>query len=230
MHTSRSSQYGQPFLDFDETITAANAAKQEVGDYLETLWGCVGQATTVVEEMLSHCELTKGISVLEIGPGSGRFLKHTLDRLESCTYEIYETAPAWERWLYSTFKSVIARAADGISLSQTESGSCHLVHAHGVFVYVPLLVSFSYFREMMRVCRPGGYVVFDMFPEDTFDSEEINKWLQTPERFPVVLPRGTVEAWFSSGAFYLVHQFNRRVGPGQAQYLIFKKKASYDTG
>ena len=139
-------------------------------------------------------------------------------------YEYYETDTAWADWLSRKYGPVaIRQPADGRSLSQTADGSVDLVQAHGVFVYIPMLQSFEYFQEMIRVCKNNGHIVFDVFPVERFDEATISKWLQHDERYPVILPTASLISFFEKRACKLVHQFDNPYGHSLSRYFIFEK-------
>jgi hypothetical protein len=108
---------------------------------------------------------------------------------------------------------------------QTPSRSCGLVHGHGVLVTMPVIQAFGYFEEMMRVCTPRGYVVFDFYSDRHFDTTVIGRWLASPHRYPVIMPQGTVLQYFNERNFRLVHAFENKHGVSQSQYVIFTNNA-----
>src|SRR5262245_23284119 len=77
------------------------------------------------------------------------------------------------------------------------AGPVCLVHAHGVFVYLSLLHAFEYFLEMIRECTPHGHICFDFFRTEAFDEPMIMRWLEYPDRYPVVLSSRLVESFFT---------------------------------
>jgi hypothetical protein len=165
-------------------------------------------------------------TILEIGPGSGRFLLPTLERTKPVRYEIYETARRWAEWLAnSNYPHVILQPANGRSLNATRSASCELVHAHGVFVYLNPLTCFEYFQEMIRVVSPGGHIVFDFFPSEDFSETTISAWLSSKERFAILLPSGIVIKFFRQRGFELIGTCHRRVAADTAKYVAFRSAA-----
>jgi hypothetical protein len=212
------------FLDFRRTELAARKAGKPIGDYLEGVWNCEGQADRISLWMqeIGCYEACK--TVLEIGPGSGRFLRPTLERARPRRYEIYETARLWAEWLASSNRPyVIAQPADGWSLGATRTASCQLVHAHGVFVYLNPLTCFEYFQEMIRVASPAAHVVFDFFPSESFDERAVLAWLAGKDRFATLVPRRLVIAFFRRRGFDLVATCHRPVAVGRATYLAFRR-------
>jgi SAM-dependent methyltransferase len=211
------------FLEFRRTERAARNAGKSIGDYLEGIWNCEGQADRISCWMqrigcYSHCE-----TIVEIGPGSGRFLRPTLERARPLRYEIYETAPRWADWLTAANQPhVVNQPADGCSLGATSTSVCGLVHAHGVFVYLNPLTCFDYFQEMIRVTTPGGHVVFDFFSSEGFDEKAVLAWLATSDRFATMLPRKLVTSFFERRGFDLIGTSARPVGAGRATYVAFR--------
>jgi len=213
------------YLDAKATVQAAKATGQSVCEYVENVWGerQRGATARVVEEMSRAGCLTPCERVLEIGPGTGRYLELVLGKISPEQYEIYETADDWAAWLTSTYRPFVTRQpADGRTLRHTASRSCGLVHAHGVFVHLSLLNAFEYFAEMIRVCRPQGSIVFDFYPADTFDEAMILRWLQHKDRYPVVLPAAHVKSFFTTRGCHRVHEFDRPHGYGQSHYFVFR--------
>jgi hypothetical protein len=211
------------FLDFRRTELAANRAGKPIAMYLEELWNCVGQADRISRWMQQIGCYEDCDTILEIGPGSGRFLRPTLERARPVRYEIYDTAQRWAEWLESSNRPrVIARPANGWSLDATHSESCQLIHAHGVFVYLSPLTCFEYFREMIRVASPAGYIVFDFFPSENFNERTISNWLDSKDRFATILPRSVVIEFFRRRGFDLVATCHRQVAAGRSKYLAFR--------
>lgn len=144
------------YIDARTTVQTAQSKGMSVCDYVEAIWNQPGATRRVIEEMKKAGCLAPCKRVLEIGPGTGRYLERVLEATTPEQYDIYETAEDWATWLSTTYAPWVCRQpADGHSLGHTPSRSCGLVHAHGVFVYLSLLNAFMYFAEMIRVCEPG---------------------------------------------------------------------------
>lgn len=168
---------GFGYLPAKQTIEAAQQKGVSVCEYVEELWNQKGATQKVVEEMAPFCWKQPCERIVEIGAGTGRYMELIIKGTSPKQYEYYETDTAWADWLSSKYGPVaIRQPADGRSLSQTADGSVDLVQAHGVFVYIPMLQSFEYFQEMIRVCKHNGHIVFDVFPVERFDEATISKW------------------------------------------------------
>jgi phospholipid N-methyltransferase len=166
------------FITFKETQNAAKAAGISVAELIERKH-VVGSKTALQQTMEGMASL--GVfggnvdRVCEIGPGSGRYLEQILKRCKPKEYEIYETSQEWRGWLVEGYP-VVARKCDGKSLSETETASVDLVQAHKVFPGLPTLMTLSYLREMARVVREGGWIVFDIMTEQCFDAPHLQAW------------------------------------------------------
>jgi len=54
-----------------------------------------------------------------------------------------------------------------------------LIHAHGVFVYLPFFDSLRYFKKIDRVTAKNSYIVFDCITEDYLGKKSINGLILT---------------------------------------------------
>lgn len=212
------------YIDARATVDAAKAEGLSVCEYVEKLWGQEGATERVIREMEKAGSLTPCDRVCEIGPGTGRYLERILQRVSPKQYEIYEIADDWATWLQATYAPIVVRQlADGHTLRHTASESCGLVHAHGVFVYLPFLNAFEYFGEMARVCAAGGYVVFDFYSDEHFGPDVIRRWLNSTERYPVILPRKTVLQYFGEYGCSPVYEFENKHGHSYSHYVVLRK-------
>ncbi len=218
------SSLGQGYISCRDTCEKASAQGLTVCEYVENLWNIRGQTQFVIDRLLRNGVIPpNGSRILEIGPGTGRYLERVLKLCRPESYEIYETALDWSDYLAQQHP-VINRRADGCSLSGTESQSIDLIMAHGVFVYLPLIVSYSYFQEMWRVLKPRGAIVFDVISEVCVQENQLIKWLEKREWYPVHLPKGLVERLFIQHQLELLETFIVQYGPATSEYLVFKKR------
>jgi hypothetical protein len=210
------------YISADETIKAAEKAGLSICDYLEHLWHQEGATQLVIDEMIRLGSMDHAKSMVEIGAGSGRYMEKVIECANPQTYYSYEIAPDWSEYLASTYP-ISSCAADGRTLSSTSIASVDLIHAHGVFVYLPLFITLSYFQEINRVAAPGAWVIFDLYTEHCLNDEYLEKWLASGSEYPVIYPRQWIIDWFEHHNFTMVHSFYNAHGQGISEYLCFHR-------
>jgi hypothetical protein len=209
------------YISAKETVSAAERNGLSVCDYVEKLWYQQGDTQRVIDQ-ISSCGIfrAENINIVEIGTGTGRYLEKVLGKCNPEKYESYETARDWSEWLQSKYQ-IVSHNADGVSLKQTSSYSVDLLHAHGVFVYLPFLVSYRYWIETWRVMRNDGIVVFDIYSEDCLEERTVEKWLNSEHTYPCFLSKEYVISLFAKHGFSLIKTFMHPHGKGQSEYLMF---------
>ncbi|MFJ3880208.1 methyltransferase domain-containing protein [Streptomyces sp. NPDC090077] len=218
------------FIPFEATIRAARASGLSVGDHIDAVMnGTPGATQFTIDELRSLGVYAAGPrTVLEIGPGSGRYLEKTLKECSPERYEIYETAAPWAGYLVETFGAV-ARPAEGSSLAPTPDASIDLVQAHKVFNTVTFLCASRYFFEMARVARPGGRIVFDVMTERCLDPATVRTWATRGgaghDTYPTPIPRGTCVDLFGTLGCTLEASFLAPMGVATTEVLVFAKGA-----
>ncbi|MFD7032239.1 class I SAM-dependent methyltransferase [Streptomyces sp. NPDC059917] len=218
------------FLPFEATVRAARSAGLSVGDYIdEVMNGTPGATQATIDELRALGVFAADPrTVLEIGPGSGRYLEKTLQECSPDRYEIYETAAPWAGYLVDTFE-VIARPTAECSLAPTPDGSVDLVQAHKVFNTVTFLSASRYFLEMARVTRPGGRIVFDVMTETCLDPATMRAWAAQGgaghDSYPAAMPRRACVDLFATLDCALEASFPARMGFASTEVLVFAKAA-----
>jgi hypothetical protein len=216
-------EYIKSFLPFQQTLAAARKAGVSLGDYIDAKHQLPGATQATIDQLVARGVLHGSLQgVCEIGPGSGRYLEKVLPFCTPASYEIYETEKQWSDWLAQTY-AVKAHEADGVSLRGTPSGSAALVHAHKVFVYVPFLVTCRYLKEMCRVARKGGWIVFDIVSESCMPEAAIEKWFTSGIFYPCIVPRQFVIDFLHRRQCHLQSSFLAPLKPAESEYLIFRK-------
>ena len=124
---------------------------------------------------------------------------------------------------------LVSQPTDGRSLGSTPDGSCDLVQAFKVFSSVPFRATIRYWPEMVRVTRPGGFIVFDVMTEDCLPLETVEKWISFVKdnedngAFPAAFPKSAMLNYFSSAGCRLVGDFLGPMGVGATQTFVFQK-------
>ncbi|MFC1436848.1 methyltransferase domain-containing protein [Streptacidiphilus sp. N1-10] len=218
------------FIPFEATMRAARAAGLSVGDHIDAVMNGTPGATQSTIDKLRDLGVfaTDPQTVLEIGPGSGRYLEKTLKECSPDRYEIYETAGPWADYLVTTF-GVVARPTAGSSLAPTPDASVDLVQAHKVFNTVTFLCASRYFYEMARVTRPGGRIVFDVMTETCLDPAAVQAWATDGgsghDSYPAAMPRQTCVDLFATLNCTLEASFLAPMGVASTEVLVFAKGA-----
>lgn len=157
-------------------VAEAAARGMDVNDYMEQEGGW-GDCTSILEETAFPL-LRPGLTLCELGPGSGRYTRHLAARLEGGTLHLVEHSPWKVNFLREYFAEdprVHVHLNDGLSLPFLNDASVDLIVSYGTFTYLELGVITLYAREFARVLRPGGLALFDYW--DTTDPESW-KWLE----------------------------------------------------
>ena len=227
----RSSNYRggvDDFIPFEPTVRAARAAGLSIGDYIDEVMNGTPGATTSTIDRLEELGVFADdpATLLEIGPGSGRYLEKTLRVCSPRRYEIYETAAPWRDHLVESYQ-VVAQPTEGSSLTPTRDGSVDLVLAHKVFNTVTFLLATRYFLEMARVTRPGGWIVFDAMTDTCLDPDTVRAWATKGgaghDSYPAALPRATCVDLFASLGCTLQSSFLAPMGFASTEVLVFRK-------
>jgi hypothetical protein len=222
------------FINYEDTISAAKKAGVPVGDYIDEVMSKTPGATrATIEGMAKLGVFSQPIStVVEIGPGSGRYLASTIDACSPSRYEIYETAGPWATYLVENY-NVVLQPTDGRFLKASPDASADLVQAHKVFSSIPTMPTFVYWSEMARVCRRGGHVVFDLMTEACLDSPTLQKWIDigsSNETYPVqmaypaAIPRRVAIDYLFSRGFDSVGTFQIAMGSGNTEVFVFRRR------
>ena len=216
------------FIPLEPTLTAARESNLSIGDYIDAVMNKIPGATQITFDGMKALGAFAGKieAVVEIGPGSGRYLEKVLEECQPVRCEIYETAEPWALYLERTL-GAIRQPTDGATLKPTADNSVDLVMAHKVFNSIQLVSTLGYWGEMARVTRPGGIVVFDLITEDCLTPELIERWVRTNARsgaYPAAMPSAACIGYFERRGFALQGRFFAPIGPGRTETFVFRRQ------
>jgi hypothetical protein len=215
------------FIPFRDTLRAAKDAGLSVGDYIDGVMNGIPGATqaTITQVAALGAISDRTRHVVEIGPGSGRYLEKVLKLCAPESYHIYETAGDWADYVASTY-GVTRCPTNGCKLGTTKTDSVDLIQAYKVLSATTLLTTARYWLEMTRVTRVGGYAVFDIVTEDSLGPETVERWalsdLETGT-YPAAIPRRVALDFFASKGFQLAGSFFVPMGVGTTETFVFNR-------
>ena len=162
-------------------LQAASAAGMDVNDYEEQCLGWRLPGPTLEEVVFPY--LSPSSSVCEIGPGTGRWSRHLLERLPEGELHLVDPSPWMVRFLTGYFggsRNAHAHVNDGQSLPFAESGWLDMIFSANTLVELKLGVIHLYARDFARTLKPGGYAVVD-YVDPTTDEGWSHLMTQGPE-------------------------------------------------
>lgn len=101
-------------------------------------------------------------TVMELGPGSGRYTRHLVDRCERLVLVDYSHVVCdWMEQCYQGRSDVQIVRAQSYALTQITAGSIDTIVANGVFEHIDLEGFMRYFQAFERALKPGGRGCFN---------------------------------------------------------------------
>ena len=175
---------GEGYFSPGDVVPQAEAANLSLVDYLESnnIGGVGKRRDQIVAQIIASVSVPNA-SILEIGTGTGMYLEKLYTSFNSSYYEVYETNWQWVNYLkerYTDYQNIHFQAVDGKSLAPTRTETIDIVSTHGIQVYLPILITISYLHEMYRVCKKGGYIIFDCFIDEKFRLATAEQWYKDP--------------------------------------------------
>ena len=79
---------------------------------------------------------------------------------------------------------------------------------------------------MVRVCKDGGIIAFDVLSDSSFDVNILRKYIGAGMWFPVIFPETLVTQWAESHSLVLMDRFDEIYGAHRTNYYIFKKEVT----
>ena len=212
------------YISANDTVKEAKKLGLSVCDYVERQWDQVGETEKVIDTMEKFGVFENANPIIcEIGAGTGRYIEKVIAKCNPQKYESYETADDWAEWLQKEY-NIISHKSDGFSMQNSEDSSIDIIHAHGVFVYIPFFDSLRYFKEIDRVTKKNSYIIFDCITDDCLYNKWLNNWLDSKYSYPRLLPEKYILDFFPDDNYKLIGNFFTPYGQGKSKYFVFKKK------
>jgi hypothetical protein len=141
-------------------------------------------------------------SIIEIGPAWGAATRYFLNRFSPKTYRVYEIDSGFSDWLAANMPVEVMRC-DGEKLIGTADRSMDIVLASSCLFFMPMIKQWSYLREMARVVRPGGLVMFNAVVADRLPAPGLDGLLvgYFPKRDFGLIPQCFIDKSFPATDF-----------------------------
>lgn len=136
--------------------------------------------------------------VCEIGAAWGGSTLSITDRFAPDEFYNFEIDSDLARQM-ETELGLKSLPCDGETLTGVADNSMDLVFSSGVFYFVPPMKLVSYFSEMIRVCRPGGLVYFNLLTAEILSPRRLSRMVTDPglRRVFAPIPRSWVDEMFA---------------------------------
>jgi SAM-dependent methyltransferase len=147
---------------FPAYLEAAVRAGMDVNDYEEQRLGWRLPRPTLDEVVFPY--VRQDSAVCEIGPGTGRWSRHIVERVPQGELHLVDPSPWMVRFLtlyFGTAPNVTVHLNDGQSLPFERQAWLDLIFSANTFVELKLGMIYLYARDFSRALKPGGYAVVD---------------------------------------------------------------------
>ena len=153
---------------FPGYLQAACQAGMDVNDYEEQRLGWRLPLPTLSELVFP---LLRGDSmVCEIGPGTGRWSRHIVQRIPRGELHLVDPSRWMVRFLGSYFAdvpNVFAHLNDGQTLPCDRDAWLDVIFSANTFVELKLGTMWLYARDFARTLKPGGHAIIDYIDPTT---------------------------------------------------------------
>lgn len=153
---------------FPGYLEAASRMGMDVNDFEEQQLGWRLPGPTL--EAIVFPRLAPDSVVCEIGPGTGRWSRHIVERIPRGALYLVDPSPWMVRFLRTYFRkqpNVSAHLSNGQSLPFERSGFMDMIFSANTLVELKLGVIYYYALDFARVLKPGGCVVVDYIDPTT---------------------------------------------------------------
>lgn len=182
------------------------------------------QKNEILNIIKENTILDKNPKICEIGPGMGIFIEGLKKLFQPSSYEIYEKQKEIANKLIKLYSDntchVIGRTVNG-TMMETGSNSQDLVLSVRVWPILFYSEIYSYFLEMIRICKKGGYVIFDACTERSLSKEALeNNYIVARWR---ALPSSIIEQTFKEHNMTLILKADTKANGWKEELYIYQK-------
>jgi SAM-dependent methyltransferase len=149
-------------------LAEAQRAGMDVNDYEEQRLGWRLPGPTLDQLVFPY--LAEDSTVCEIGPGTGRWSRHLLERIPRGRLHLVDPSPWMVRFLgqyFSRADNVQAHLNDGQSLAFASDASLDLIFSANTLVELKLGMVYLYALEFRRTLKAGGRAIVDYIDPTT---------------------------------------------------------------
>lgn len=197
---------------------------KDINDYLDNDLGWLKPLPVLEEVLFPLLEDPKNVNILELGPGTGRWTRHILKKLDQ-QCKIY-TLVDHSNWMIEFLKEYFKNEGrfefiknNGTSLP-VESDKYDVIFSQGVLIELKPSFIYLYAQEFSRVLKNNGICVFDYF---NFDYKE--GW----DYFIEETKKGNIYYTYYSDQFIdkvfeqAGFSLEKRFTYGKANYVVLRK-------
>ncbi len=209
--------------NFPKWLDEANAAGKDVNDFINSK---VGNPTELLEKIVYPYFTDSTDTVIEVGPGTGRFSREILKKLEfrkGRKLFLVDHSQWIVTFLTQYFEKeddVESIQNDGLSFPGIPDSCADLIFSNGVFIELNLSRFYTYCNESYRTLKPGGYLIFNYIDLE-FDQawEHMRKFSENPRFSFSYFTSSVIDRVFLEKGFRLVS----RSLIGNSTYVVYQK-------
>lgn len=229
LEVSRPSSKEFRWLDIENLERKAKENNISVADYYEKINNQEGNSKKIIDTIFNSIpEPKKTDQILEIGPGTGRFLAKTLKYILPEHYQIFELDKKLAEYLVNEYTVVDNRTYEQPSkfnLDKIKDNSIDYLFAHGVFNSAVDFYGFiHYFSDMSRVLKNGGFMAFNIISEDCLKREQFESWKNSDSTYIKFISNSFINQLNAQFDLQEINNFIAPYGPAVSKYVILQKK------
>ncbi len=209
--------------NFPKWYKEASEKGEDVNDYINRN---VGNPMELLERVVFPYLPDKANTVIEVGPGTGRFSRVILEKIKkNPDYKLYLIDHS--QWIitfltgyFENDKNVVAILNDGLHVPDIGDNSTDIIFSNGVFIELNLSRFYTYCNDSYRVLKPGGYIIFNYIDLEFEQAwEHMKKFSENPRFSFSYFTSKVIDKVFLEKGFSLI---NRSL-VGNSTYVVYQK-------